>query len=289
MLAPFIPFVTEEMWQKLVSDVDEAAPDSVHLADWPIANPAFIDEGLSRQTQLAIKLASLGRSARAQSKLKVRQPLSELLVEVRHDWEREALPVIERQLTDELNVKGIRDVTGAGGLLSFVVKPELRSLGPKYGKDLGKIRNLLGEADVAEIARLSESGQQIPLGEFTLEPGEVLVERHAAEGYAVATDAGYTAAVSTEVTPELRAEGIAREVVHMVQNLRKSAGLDIADRIQLGVESPDAVMTALKAHMMYIIQETLASSFHADYTVKDGAVDTFQLDDSQVTISLRKS
>ncbi len=289
LLAPFIPFVSEEMWQKLAASVDEDAPDSVHLADWPVANKTLIDEALSRQTQLAIRLASLGRSARAQSKLKVRQPLAELLVEVRHDWEREALPVIEQQLSDELNVKGIRDVTGTGGLLSFVVKPELRALGPKYGKQLGEIRKLLAEADAAELAQKSESGEQIPLGEFTLEPEEVLVERHAAEGYAVATDSGYTAAVSTDVTPELRSEGIAREVVHQVQNLRKSAGLEISDRIQLGVSTADPIGEALKEHMMYLVEETLTASFHLNHQLPGAASEKFELEGEQVTISLRKA
>lgn len=289
LLAPFVPFVTEEMWQKLVVGVDDEAPDSVHLADWPEANKALIDENLSRQTQLAIRLASLGRSARAQSKLKVRQPLAELLVEVRHDWEREALPVIEQQLSDELNVKGVRDVTGSGGLLSFIVKPELRALGPKYGKQLGAIRKLIEEADPTQLVRLAESGEQITLGEFTLEPEEVLIERHAAEGYAVATDAGYTAAVSTEVTQELRDEGIAREVVHMVQNLRKSSELEISDRIQLGIVTTEPISTALKAHVMYLVEETLAASFHLDQELSGGAEETFNLDGEQVKISLRKA
>ena len=289
LLAPFIPFVTEELWQKLVVQVDDQAPDSVHLADWPTSNSSLIDEQLSRQTQLAIKLASLGRSARAQSKLKVRQPLAELLVEVRHDWEREALTTIAQQLSDELNVKGIRDVTGTGGLLSFTVKPELRSLGPKYGKQLGDIRNLLSQADAAEVARLAESGQEIILDQFTLEPDEVLIERHAAEGYAVATDAGYTAAVSTEVTPELRAEGLAREVVHMVQNLRKSSGLEISDRIELGIEGSADIGTALDLHAEYVAQETLAASLELGRGVDNGSSETFQLEGEQITISVKKA
>ena len=289
LLAPFMPFVSEELWQQLVVGHDETAPDSIHLADWPQADRTLIDEQLSRQTQLAIKLASLGRSARSQSRLKVRQPLAELLVEVRHDWEREALPVIERQLADELNVKGVRDVTGKGGLLSYEVKPELRSLGPKYGKQLGDIRRLLSEADGAEIARQSESGQQIQLGEFTLEPGEVLVERRAAEGYAVATDSGYTAAVSTEVTPELRAEGIAREIVHIVQNLRKTAGLEISHRINLGIEAEGEIADALRTYTMYLIQETLAASFQLNHLISGGSQETHELDGGKVTVSLRKA
>lgn len=289
LLAPFIPFVSEEIWQKLVVAVDETAVDSIHLADWPEVNKALIDEDLSRQTQLAIKLASLGRSARAQSKLKVRQPLAELLVEVRHDWEREALATIEQQLSDELNVKGIRDVTGTGGLLSFVVKPELRGLGPKYGKQLGEIRNLLSEADAVQIAQQAESGHQISLGEFTLEPEEVLVERHAAEGYAVATDAGYTAAVSTEVTEELRAEGLAREVVHLIQNQRKSAGLEISDRIDLKVTGSEAVTKALDTHKDYVVQETLAALFNISEEVSASDSETFDLDGETVTITLKKA
>jgi isoleucyl-tRNA synthetase len=173
-------------------------------------------------------------------------------------------------------------------LLQYRVKPELRALGPRYGRQLGEIRKLLEQADPAEVARLSESGQRIPLGEFTLEPAEVLVEREGAAGYAVATDGGYTVAVSTEVTPELRAEGMAREVVHLVQNLRKTAGLEISDRIAVAVQADTAVAEALTAHEVYIKGETLSTSLELGGKIADGATETHEIDGESVTISLKK-
>jgi isoleucyl-tRNA synthetase len=288
LLAPYTPFLAEEMYQNLVARVVDEAPDSVHLADWPTADESLIDEELSNRTQLAIRIVSLGRSARAQSRLRVRQPLSELVVELRHDWERAALPQIADQVIEELNVKRLRDASEVGGrLLTFSVKPNLPKLGPKYGKDLGRIRKLLDEADASEIARSAESGRDVLIGDFTLEPDEVIVERSSAEGFAIASDAGYTAAVSTEITPELRAEGLAREVVHHVQNLRKSAGLEISDRIRLHVNGSQDAVDAIRSHESYVRAETLA----IELAVGNGGThsEAHNVDGESVTIGLEKA
>ena len=144
--------------------------------------------------------------------------------------------------------------------MSVSIKPNLPILGPKYGRDLQKIRQALEEADPAELAGASERGEQITLGEFTLEPDEILIEQSGLEGFAVSMDAGYAAGVRTELTPELEAEGTVRELVHHVQNLRKSAGLEISDRIDLYIEAPDAVTGPLREHETYVRDETLANT-----------------------------
>ncbi|MDP3703432.1 MAG: class I tRNA ligase family protein, partial [Candidatus Omnitrophota bacterium] len=254
LLAPFVPFVSEEMYQNLVAGKTPGAPESVHLTEWPRPDTSLIDEDLSARTQLAIRLASLGRSARASAKIKVRQPLAELVIELREEKELAYLPVIEPQLLDELNVKRVRAIergpapsSGQGGLMSFSVKPNLPKLGPKYGRQLSEIRVLLSEANAAEVAAAAGRGETVKLGEFELAPDEVLVEKTAPPGYAVAAGGGYAAGVTTEITPELKAEGTAREVVHLIQNLRKAAGLEIADRISLFVETSGPVRAALES------------------------------------------
>ena len=294
-LAPFTPFIADMMYRNLVADRVADAPDSVHLTSWPKANTSLIDEDVMNQTRLAIRLASLGRSARAQSRLKVRQPLAEFVAEVRHDWEHFALAKIENVLKEELNVKSVRDASEMGGLLGFEIKPNLRILGPKYGKQVGEIRNAIQAADTNEIVRASEAGEKISLEGFELESDEVLIERVALDNYAVATDAGYAGAVLTEVSDELKAEGTAREVVRLVQNLRKTSGLEISDRINLWISCSDDVTGALMAHSDYIAEETLAENIDLGAVLSDDAQgvatsDSIDLDDgSKVTVNLEKA
>jgi isoleucyl-tRNA synthetase len=295
LLAPFTPFIADMMYRNLVADRVADAPDSVHLTYWPKANTSLIDEDVMNQTRLAIRLASLGRSARAQSRLKVRQPLAEFVAEVRHDWEHFALAKIENVLKEELNVKSVRDASEMGGLLGFEIKPNLRILGPKYGKQVGAIRNAIQAADANEIARASEAGEKISLKGFELESDEVIIERVALDNYAVATDAGYAGAVLTEVSDELKAEGTAREVVRLVQNLRKTSGLEISDRINLWISCSDDVTGALMAHSDYIAEETLAENIDLGAVLSDdaqavAASDSIDLDDgSKVTVNLEKA
>jgi isoleucyl-tRNA synthetase len=294
-LAPFTPFIADMMYRNLVADRVADAPDSVHLTSWPKANTSLIDEDVMNQTRLAIRLASLGRSARAQSRLKVRQPLAEFVAEVRHDWEHFALAKIENVLKEELNVKSVRDASEMGGLLGFEIKPNLRILGPKYGKQIGEIRNAIASVDANEIARASEAGEKISLNGFELESDEVLIERVALDNYAVATDAGYAGAVLTEVSDELKAEGTAREVVRLVQNLRKTSGLEISDRINLWISCSDDVTGDLMGHSDYITEETLAENIELAAVLSDdsqaiAASDSIDLDDgSKVTVNLEKA
>jgi isoleucyl-tRNA synthetase len=295
LIAPMTPFIADMLYRNLVADRVADAPDSVHLTYWPKANTSLIDEDVMNQTRLAIRLASLGRSARAQSRLKVRQPLAEFVAEVRHDWEHFALAKIENVLKEELNVKSIRDAAEMGGLLGFEIKPNLRILGPKYGKEVGEIRNAIQAADANEIARASEAGEKISLEGFELESDEVLIERVALDNYAVATDAGYAGAVFTKVSDELKAEGTAREVVRLVQNLRKTSGLEISDRINLWILCPEAVTGALMTHTDYIAEETLAENIDLGAVLSDDAQgvassDYIYLDDgSKVTVNLEKA
>jgi isoleucyl-tRNA synthetase len=260
LLAPITPFLSEEMYRNLVARVDGGAPDSVHLSDWPVVNGSAIDADLSDSFNLARRLASLGLSARASSRLKVRQPLAALLVDVPTDRERAFLPLIADQLKEELNIKAVRDAREQGGLLSLSVKPNLPVLGPKYGRDLQKIRQALETANPMDLVDASERSGQISLGEFTLELDEILIERTGIEGYAVSVDAGYTAGVDITLTPELEAEGTVREIVHHVQNIRKSAGLEIADRIDLFVDASEDLIAPLREHEDYVRAETLADS-----------------------------
>ncbi|KAA1296509.1 MAG: isoleucine--tRNA ligase, partial [SAR202 cluster bacterium] len=295
LLAPFAPFLAEMMYRNLVADRVDSSPDSVHLTSWPKSNKSLIDEDAMNRGRLAIRLASLGRSARAQSRLKVRQPLSEFVAEVRHDWEHFALVEIEPILKEELNVKTVRNAAEIGGLMGFNIKPNLRLLGPKYGKRIGEIRAALEMSDETEIAKTCEANETISIGEFKLEPDEVIVERVALENYAVATDAGYAGAVLTIISDELKAEGTAREIVRVIQNLRKSSGLEISDRINLWIMCPQEITESLQPHSSYMSTETLAETLELGAMLSDDALGGSATeiinidDDTKITVTLEKA
>ena len=283
------------MYRNLVADRVDSSPDSVHLTSWPKSNKSLIDEDAMNRGRLAIRLASLGRSARAQSRLKVRQPLAEFVAEVRHDWEHFALVEIEPILKEELNVKAIRNAAEIGGLMGFEIKPNLRLLGPKYGKRINQIRAALQAANATEIAKACEANETIAIEGFKLKPDEVIVERVALDNYAVATDAGDAGAVLTVVSTELKAEGTAREIVRVIQNLRKNSGLEISDRINLWIMCSEEVTESLQAHSDYIAAETLAETLELGVMLSDDALggaatDILNIDENiKITVTLEKA
>ena len=290
LVAPIMPFISEEIYTNLVSRRCDYAPQSVHLADWPTADEGVIDDALALRTNLAMRLASLGRSARSAARIKVRQPLNALIVELNSPQEREALPMIADQLKEELNVRDVRDTSESDSLMAYRLRPNLPALGPKYGRQVNEIRNLLDEADAAVVAATVRASGIVNLGEFNLNPDEILVDNVAAEGYAVESDGTYTVGIATEVTPELRAEGYVRDIAHIVQNMRKNAGLEISDRIHLTINAPEGsdVANAVANHTDYIASETLAVGINGEIA-DEVARDRHSVDGVEVEIALAKS
>ena len=290
LLAPIMPFTSEEIYTNLVSRRSADQPDSVHLADWPVADETVIDEALGLRTNLAMRLASLGRSARSSAGLKVRQPLTALIVELNSTQERDALEMIANQLKDELNVRDVRDTSESDSLMAYRLRPNLPALGPKYGRQVNDIRNLLNDADAASVAASVRAGDNVNLGEFELTPDEILVDNIAAEGYAVESDGTYTVGISTEITPELRAEGYVRDIAHIVQNMRKNAGLEISDRIHLTINAPEGseMASAIAHHADYIASETLAVGINGEIA-DEVARDRHSVDGVEVEIGLAKA
>ena len=233
LLAPFNPFISEALYRNLVAERVPSAAASVHLCDWPAADEALIDEELSAATNLAMRLARLGRSARAGANLRVRQPLAELVVDLDSEQEKARLPVIGAQLLDELNVKRVRLADEVGGLTAATVKPNFKALGPRFGRQMKQVAAAIAAADPAALAARVATGGAFSLGEFELQADELVVETVPREAYAIATEPGCQVGVLKELTPELRSEGMVREAVHMINNLRRESGFDIADRIAL--------------------------------------------------------
>ncbi len=262
MLSPSMPFLAEELYQNLVRSVDQFAPESVALAEWPTYDEAFIDEDLNRDMGLVTKLVSLGHSARQKANRKVRQPLAEAAFSVGSAVEGKAVTAFTDLIEDELNVKTVRLLNSSTEAVSYSVKPLPKQLGQKYGNKFPAIQKAILGMNAEEVARALLAGESLKVvtdgQDYDILPGEVEVKAQAKEGFAVAEDGAYVAALVTELTPELAAEGLAREFVRRVQDLRKTAELDVADRIELYVEASAGLKSAVEAHKDYITGETLA-------------------------------
>ena len=232
-----IPFATEEMYQNLVCAVDESAPASVHHTLYPSATADELDRPLLNKMRLAITTASLGRSARGAADIKLRQPLAKARVNVGTQQEQQDLIELADVLQEEINVKAIEVVSEVGELVNYKLMPNNRILGPKFGKQFPKVRQALMALDPARAARVLQSGAALTVtvdGEpVSLTNEDVLVQTESRGGLAVASDKGVTVAVDTELTPELIQEGYARDLVRAINNMRKEAGLEISDRIDL--------------------------------------------------------
>lgn len=264
LLAPSMPFLADELYQNLVRSVDSSATESVHLAEWPEVLPEMIDESLNRDMALVMKLVSLGHSARQKANRKVRQPLAEAAFSLGNANERKAVETYADLFTDELNVKNVRLLDASTEAVSHTVKPLPKQLGQKYGNKFPAIQKAILAMNAEEAAHTLLEGKPLKVeagGEsFEVLPDEVEVKAQAKEGFAVAEEGAYVAALVTELTPELVQEGLVREFVRRVQDLRKSAELNVADRIELFVEASPGLRSAIEAHKDYITAETLTSN-----------------------------
>jgi isoleucyl-tRNA synthetase len=259
LLAPFVPFITEQVWSALAAD---GAPDSVHLASWPDADETLIDLQLSAGMTLARRLVELGRSARAESKVKTRQPLPRALAAA--PGFAELPPELRAQVAEELNVVELDSLREAGELLDISVKANFRTLGKRFGKQMPVVA-----AAVAALTAAPQPGETVTIdvdgSPVELSAADLVITETPKEGWAVARDAGLSIALDLTITPELRSAGLAREVVRFIQDARKTSGLEISDRIELwwleGPSAPPELAEAVLDHAELISAEVLASFF----------------------------
>jgi isoleucyl-tRNA synthetase len=263
LLAPFVPFLADELYDNLVRSLDPAAPASVHLTDYPTPDAAKVDAALDRDMAALLQAVNLGRAARNKASVKVRQPLPEVLVWAADAAKVAALERMQAQLLDELNVKAFGAIAQPDQYATYVVRPNLALLGPKYGKQLGALRQSLNAADQLAVARAARNGEPVTVGDYTLTPDELLVDVREREGFNVAEDGEMLVALDTTLTPELLAEGLARDFVRAVQDARKNADLRIEDTIRLVYQADADTAAALQTHAAYIQSETLAREFAA--------------------------
>ena len=239
LLAPFIPFLADEIHLNLAGGERAAGeqPGSVHLRDFPAADPALADPALETGMEAVRLTVELGRAARAQAKAKVRQPLRRAVI-VANEAERAAIEARADLVTAELNVKELDFVSDEGELVSYTAKPNYRTLGPRFGKNMPQVAAAVEALDAAHVAAVLAAGGEIGIAidgaDHTLGPDDVTLALQPLDGYEVEAEAGHAVALQLELDDELRQEGLAREIVHAVQIARKEAGLEITDRIALG-------------------------------------------------------
>ena len=292
LLAPFVPFVTEEIYQNLVRSVDVSQLASIHHTLYPQVDASDLDHRLLDKMRLAITAAALGRSARGATG-KLRQPLARAKVFVGSQQERDDLLELADVLAEEINVKEIEIVSEVGELVSYRLLPNNRVLGPKLGPLFPAVRDALSALNPAEAATILQSGGTIELAlngqSVSLGSDDVLVQTEPLGGLAVAGEKGVTVAVDPHLTPELIQEGYARDLVRGINDMRKKAGLDISDRIELGYETSGDVAAAIEVFAGYIREETLAVAL-VPGGVKDPAFSqSLEVGDFPVHLSLRKA
>ncbi len=256
--APLVPFMTEDIYQNLVRSIDRDAPESVHLCDFPAVNEAWIDKELEADMDEVLKVVVLGRAARNTANIKNRQPIGRMYVKADHDLSRFYVDIIE----EELNVKSVEFVEDVRSFTSYSFKPQLKTVGPKYGRQLGNIRKALAEVDGnrAMDTLRTEGALTFDFGGETvvLKEEDLLIDMAQTPGYVSESDNSITVALDTNLTPELVEEGFVRELVSKIQTMRKEAGFEVTDHIRVFQEGNERIAGILKDHGDEIGGEVLA-------------------------------
>jgi isoleucyl-tRNA synthetase len=291
LFAPIMPFLSEAMHQNLVASGADA---SVHWCDFPEADEGLMDAQLSADMEALLRLVSLGFAARNCARIKVRQPLAEMKVQPGDESDRRAIKRFADQLCEELNIKKVTlHEPSQGPLLRYEIKPNMKSLGPKFGPRLKAVLSALASADPLAVAVRVQAGQAVELAcpddPVTLESADIIAQFRAPEGWAGVADRGTQVLVDTRITEELAREGMAREVVRHVQNTRKDANLEMEDRIVLSLQTQAAALKqAIEAHKEYIASETLAISLTNEPLGGNVHRAEVKVDGQALTIQLRK-
>jgi len=290
--APYTPFVAEELYTNLTGPLPDAS-DSVHMSDWPQPNDDRRDDELRRKMQLARRVAGLGRSARTEAKVRIRQPLSRALV-LTPSAEADDLFSVQELIQEELNVKQVAHADTLGDFVSYEIKPNFKALGPRFGGRVKDVAKALAREDADSLAATADAEGKVTItldGEpVELDRNDLDIRVHQKGDFHVAREGPYAVALDLTLTPELIAEGTAREVVRAIQDLRKNSGLAVEDRIQLWVNSDTAAISAaLDVHKDYIGSEVLAPTINVADAPGDAYSTLLEVDGGRVSIGLEKA
>ena len=284
--APMIPFMTEDIYQNLVRSIDQDAPESIHLCDFPVANDAYIDEELESNMDKVLKLVVMGRACRNAANIKNRQPIGQMYVKASFELPEFYQEIVE----DELNVKTMTFTQEVRDFTSYSFKPQLKTVGPKYGKMLGGIKAALGtidgnaamdELNATDALKLDINGQEI-----TLFREDLLIESAQMEGYVSENDNGITVVLDTNLSEELLEEGFVREIISKVQTMRKEAGFEVMDKIEITYEGTEKAEKVFAANAETIGDETLA--LKVEKAAPAGYVKEWKINGEKVTLGVER-
>ncbi|WP_454988006.1 isoleucine--tRNA ligase [Capnocytophaga leadbetteri] len=273
LMAPVAPFYADRLYKDLVSVTGKENKESVHLTDFPVANESYIDKSLESKMQKAQTISSLVLSLRKKESIKVRQPLQKIMIPIANATERAEIEAVANLIKHEVNVKEIELLEDASGILVKQIKPNFKTLGPKFGKDMKAIATAVqgfGQAEIAQFEKTQTYTLELPDKTVTLSLDDVEISTQDIEGWLVATAGSLLVALDIHITPELRQEGIARELVNRIQNIRKDNDYDITDRIQIRLQAHPALQAAVTANEAYIKNETLTDSISFVESLPEG-------------------
>tara|TARA_B100001765_G_scaffold115347_1_gene71852 strand:- start:9155 stop:12562 length:3408 start_codon:yes stop_codon:yes gene_type:complete len=287
--APVAPFFMDRLYKDLTEGIAEEAPNSVHLSDFPKADETYIDKVLERKMQRAQTISSLVLSLRQREKIKVRQPLQKIMIPVLDETTRQEIEAVAPLIRSEVNVKEIELIDEGSGILVKQIKPDFQKLGPRFGKDMKVVAGIIAKMGQEDIAQLENEGEitvQVNEKNCTLSRDEVLISSQDIEGWLVANASGITVALDVTITPELKNEGIARELVNRIQNLRKESGFEVTDRIAITLQEDEHLKVAVTQNIAYIKQETLTETLQFNDEVAQGTEVAF--DDIATKLNIQK-
>ena len=284
--APMIPFMTEDIYQNIVKNVDATAPESIHLCDFPEVNEAFIDKELEENMENVLEVVVMGRACRNASGIKNRQPIGKMMVKAEFNLSEFYKEIIE----DELNVKTVEFTDDVSEFTSYSFKPQLKTVGPKYGKVLGKIKAALAELDGNKaMAQLNAEGAlkfDFDGTEVVLEKDDLLIDTAQVEGYVSESDNNITVVLDTNLSPELIEEGFVREIISKIQTMRKEAGFEVMDKIVVNVSKNDSIIKVVTDNLDEIKAEVLANEIVFDKI--EGYSKEWNINGEKVTLGVEK-
>ena len=287
LMAPIAPFYADQLYSDLIAVTGRDTVESVHLANFPVSNEAMIDKNLEERMQVAQDISSMVLALRRKVNIKVRQPLHTLMVPVVDAHQQESIEAVKQLVLNEVNVKDLKFVDNAGGILVKRVKPDFKKLGPRYGKIMKKLAAELQTMSQEAINAFEQEGRCT----LVVDGQEAIVERNDVEiisedipGWLVANEGRLTVALDITVTDDLRKEGLARELVNRIQNLRKSSGFEITDKVNVTILTNEQMDGAIQAYKEYISNQVLAASVEiADYAISDAV----ELDFEEFKLSVK--
>ena len=289
LAAPVAPFYMDSLYRDLTKNTSKDKFSSVHLAEFPVADTSLIDVSLERKMQKAQRISSMVLSLRKKEMIRVRQPLQRIMIPVLDETDRKDIEAISNLISSEVNVKEVQLIDDTTGIIVKKIKPNFKVLGPKYGKNMRFVAAELQKLSNEEIAKIEKEGSikiNVDGNEETISLNEVEISTQDIEGWLVANQGNLTVALDVTITDELKNEGIARELVNRVQNIRKDSGFEVTDRIRLFLKRDGILENAIQENAEYIKNETLTNELIFKDVIENG--NNIEFDDVKTLLLIEK-